>query len=62
MLKKILDNGEENSGECWKRFQGMLKKIPENVSIKTYFILFRTNQPVRKDNEIIASNKKFHGL
>ena len=62
MLKKILDNGEENSGECWKRFQEMFKKIPENVNIKTYFILFRTNQPVHKDNEIIASNRKFHGL
>ena len=62
MLKKIPDNGEETSEEYWKRFQGMFKKIPENVSVKIYFILFRTNQPVRKENEIIASNKKFHGL
>ena len=31
MLKKIPGNVEEDSGECWRWFQGMLKKIPGNV-------------------------------
>ena len=31
MLRKILGNVPENSGECLRRFQGMFKKIPGNV-------------------------------
>ena len=31
MLKKILGNVEEDSGECSRGFRGMLKKIPWNV-------------------------------
>ena len=31
MLKKVLENVQEDSGEYSRRFQGMLKKIPGNV-------------------------------
>ena len=32
MLKKILGNVEEDSGECSKRFRGIFQKILGNVS------------------------------
>ena len=31
MLKKIPDNAQKNSGECTRRFRGMLVNIPGNV-------------------------------
>ena len=31
MLKKILGNAQKNSGECTRRFRGMLVNIPGNV-------------------------------
>ena len=31
MLKKILGNVEEDSGECLKRFRGMFEEIPGDI-------------------------------
>ena len=60
MFKKIPGNVQEDSGECSRRFQGMLKKISGNLNLDLFceiLLIFLSNSAIklRKNKGIFSA-------
>ena len=60
MFNKIPGNAQEDSGECSKRFRGMLKKIPGNVRKDIRGMFEKIPGNVRKHSG--ECSKRFRGM